>query len=454
MSVESWIAEQKNRLIEDLVTFLRFPSISTQPAHRADLHRTAQWLRVQLEALGFTVSLLGDPPVVYGRYDGPTGAPTVLFYGHYDVQPPDPLEAWTSPPFEPRLTDEAIYARGATDDKGQVFAHLAAWRYLQQQEGRLPVSLHVVIEGQEETGSEVLYEVLAGQGQAWRSDAVLVSDTAFFSEEVPTLTVGLRGLLYTEIRVRGPARDLHSGTLGGVVENPALALARILVALKGPDGRIRVPGFYDRVRPPDAQERALWRSLPACESYYLELTGAPELAGEVGFSPLERVSVRPTLDVNGLWSGYTGPGSKTIIPAEAAAKVSMRLVPNQDPERIWEAFAAYVREVAPPGVTVEVERLHPPAPPFETPTDSPFYKAAEEALSVAWGKAPIPLREGGSIPVLSALSKAAGGPVILMGFGLPTDALHSPNEHFRWRQLWGAVKALTYWYKRVGSLPK
>lgn len=453
MSVESWVAGQKNRLVEDLVTFLRFPSVSAQPAHRADLHRTAAWIRAQLEALGFTVTLLGDPPVVYGHYEGLTGAPTVLFYGHYDVQPPDPLERWTSPPFEPRLTEEAVYARGATDDKGQVFAHLAAWRYFQEREGRLPVSLHVVIEGQEETGSEVLYEVLAAQGQAWRSDVVLVSDTAFFSEEVPTLTVGLRGLLYTEIRVQGPARDLHSGTLGGVVENPALALARILAALKGPDGRIRVPNFYAGVRPPDPQERALWRSLPATEAYYLGLTGAPELAGEVGFSPLERVSIRPTLDVNGLWSGYTGPGAKTIIPATAGAKVSMRLVPDQDPERVWEAFEAYVREVAPPGVRVEVEKLHPPAPPFETPTGSPFYKAAEEAIKVAFGKVPIPLREGGSIPVLSALRKAAGeGPVILMGFGLPTDALHSPDEHFRWRQLWGAVRALTHWYERVGGL--
>ncbi|RMF49126.1 MAG: dipeptidase [Bacteroidetes bacterium] len=450
MGVETWIAEQKARLLEDLVTFLRFPSVSAQPAHQADLYRTAEWLRTQLEALGFSVAFLGDPPVVYGRYSGPPEAPTVLFYGHYDVQPPEPLELWESPPFEPRLTDEAIYARGATDDKGQVFAHLAAWRYLQDHYGGLPVSLHVVLEGQEETGSEVLYEVLAKQGKDWRSDVVVVSDTAFFSEEVPTLTVGLRGLLYTEIRVEGPKRDLHSGTLGGVVENPALALARILAALKGPDGRVRVPGFYADVRPPDPRERALWRSLPATEDYYLELTGAAELAGEVGFSPLERVSVRPTLDVNGLWSGYTGPGSKTIIPATAAAKVSMRLVPNQDPDRIWEAFAAYVRAVTPPGVRVQVEKLHPPAPPFETPTDSPFYQKAEEAIAVAFGKTPIPLREGGSIPVLSALRQAVGAaPVILMGFGLPTDALHSPNEHFRWRQLWGAVKALVHWYEGI-----
>lgn len=453
MSVESWIQENQARLLEELQAFLRIPSVSAQPAHRGDLVRAAQWLAAQLEELGFSVELLGEPPVVYATYQGPAEAPTVLFYGHYDVQPPEPLELWTSPPFEPRITAEAIYARGACDDKGQVFAHLAAWRYLKEKHGQLPLSLRVVIEGEEETGSEALYALLKSVGAAWRSDAVVVSDTAFFAEGLPTLTVGLRGLLYTEIVVRGPARDLHSGSLGGVVENPALALARLLSALKGPDGRVRVPGFYEGVRPPSPAERQLWQQLPATEAHYLALTGAVALAGEVGFSPLERVSIRPTLDVNGMYSGYTGPGAKTIIPAEARAKVSMRLVPDQDPEAIWNSFARFVREVAPPGVQVEAVKLHDPAPAFETPTDLPYYRAAERAIAQAFGRLPIPLREGGSIPVLNALRQAAGqAPVILMGFGLPSDAVHSPDEHFKLRQLWGGIAAALYWYSEVAQL--
>ncbi len=455
MSVETWIQENRARLLEELRAFLRIPSVSAQPAHRADLVRAAHWLRDQLEGLGFSVELLGEPPVVYATYTGPAEAPTVLFYGHYDVQPPEPLELWTSPPFEPRLTAEAIYARGACDDKGQVFAHLAAWRYLREKYGQLPLSLRVVIEGEEETGSETLYSLLSSVGGAWRSDVVMVSDTAFFAEGIPTLTVGLRGLLYTEILVQGPARDLHSGSLGGVVENPALALARILSALKGPDGRVQIPGFYDQVRPLSLEERRAWQALPAHEAHYQQLTGAPALSGEVGFRPLERLSVRPTLDVNGLYSGYTGPGAKTIIPAEARAKVSMRLVPDQDPEAIWNAFSQFVREVAPPGVRVEVYKLHDPAPAFETPTDSPYYQAAERAIAEAFGRLPVPLREGGSIPVLSALREAAGGaPVILMGFGLPSDAVHSPDEHFKLRQLWGGIAAAAHWYSEVAQLSR
>lgn len=453
MSVESWIQENRASLLAELMEFLRIPSVSAQPAHRSDLLRAAEWLRGQLVRLGFSVELIGQPPVVYASYTGRPGAPTVLFYGHYDVQPPEPLELWTAPPFEPHLTSEAVYARGACDDKGQVFAHLAAWQYLREQQGQLPFSLRVVIEGEEETGSESLYALLQKGGDAWRSDVVVVSDTAFFAEGIPTLTVGLRGLLYTEITVRGPVRDLHSGSLGGIVENPALALAHILSALKGPDGRVRVPGFYDRVRPPHPAERQAWQHLPAHEAHYKALTGAPALAGEVGFRPIECISIRPTLDVNGMYSGYTGPGAKTIIPAEATAKVSMRLVPDQDPEAIWAAFAQFVQEVAPPGVEVSVRKLHDPAPAFETPIDSPYYRAAERAVAQAFGKTPVPLREGGSIPVLNALRQATGGaPVILMGFGLPTDAVHSPNEHFKLSQLWGGIAAAAYWYREVAQL--
>lgn len=454
MQPSEWISQNYTELLGQLIEFLRFPSISAQSEYKAQLQATANWLKAYLEGLGFSVELIGEPPVVYGYYQGPMGAPTALFYGHYDVQPPDPLELWKSPPFSPEVVDDAIYARGACDDKGQVFAHLAAWKYLIQTHGRLPISLRVVIEGQEETGSETLYEVLAARGSEWQSDVVVVSDTAFFSEEIPTLTVGLRGIVYGEITVRGPARDLHSGSFGGVAPNPAFGLAAILTALKGPDQRIRIPGFYDKVRPVDSTERQLWRSLPADDAHYVRLMGASAAVGEVGFSPLERIGSRPTLDVNGMYSGYIGEGSKTIIPAVAVAKVSMRLVPDQEPMEIWHLFKSYVESVTPPGFTVEVRLLHEPAPAFETPISSPYYRAAEEAVQEAFGRRPIPTREGGSIPILSALQRSIGGaPAILMGFGLPSDAVHSPNEHFRLSQLRKGIHAAIRFYEKVAEIP-
>ena len=451
MDIQTWIQQEQTNILAGLETFLRYPTISAQANYQSTLHACAHWLKDYLHALGFQTALYGEPPIVYAYYEGPRGAPTLLFYGHYDVQPPEPLELWETPPFQPTIREGAIYARGACDDKGQVWTHLTAWRYWTAH-GGLPVSLHVLIEGQEETGSETLYKVLEQNGHLWKADAGIVSDTAFFSEEFPTLTTGLRGLLYTEIRVEGPARDLHSGTLGGVVQNPAWALATILAQLKGPDGRILIPGFYDEVLPPDPLLRRQWQTLPAHESYYLSITGAPALWGEVGFSPLERATIRPTLDVHGLYSGYIGEGSKTIIPAYATAKVSMRLVPRQNPEKIWEAFQRYIHELTPPGVRISVSRLHEPAPAFETPTDSPFYQAAAQAVHEAFGKAPIPLKEGGSIPVLSALQKFISGPIVLMGFGLPTDQIHSPNEHFRLHQLWRGIHAAIAFYQKAGTL--
>ncbi|MCS7296741.1 MAG: dipeptidase [Bacteroidia bacterium] len=452
MTIDQWIEERKEVLLSELMEFLRFPSISAQKKHWDDLHRTALWLKDRLERLGFTTTLLGEPPVVWGHYKGAQETPTVVFYGHYDVQPPDPLSLWESPPFEPQIRGEAIYARGAADDKGQVFAHLAVWQYFMESQGRIPLSIHALIEGEEETGSKTFSQILRENEKAWRGDVGIVSDTAFFSKDVPTLTIGLRGLVYTEIRVCGPARDLHSGGFGGVVANPALALAHILSALKGPDERVRIPGFYEKVRPASAAERRWNWELPANEAHYQRLTGAPAIVGEVGFSPLERIGIRPTLDVNGLWSGYTGEGSKTIIPAEAVAKVSMRLVPHQEPREVWESFRQYVERIAPSGVTVSVSLLHEPAPPFETPVDSLAYQLAAAAMERAFGKAPLPLREGGSIPILNLLQQATGGiPIVLMGFGLPSDAVHSPNEHFQLNQLWKGIKALAYFYESLAA---
>ncbi|MCS6789538.1 MAG: dipeptidase [Bacteroidia bacterium] len=453
MSPAQWIQQHQVVLLEELKAFLRFPSISAQPAYRESLYQTAHWLTSKLQELGFAVELLGDPPVVHAWQAGPEGAPTLLFYGHYDVQPPEPLELWHSHPYEPRIEAGAIYASGASDDKGQVFAHLAAWRYWKETQGTLPVSLHVVIEGQEETGSETLYQVLSRVNGIWESDAIVVSDTAFFSAEVPTLTVGLRGLIYTEIEVTGPVRDLHSGSFGGVVENPIMALCRILTTLKGPDGRIHIPGFYEEVLPPRHQERLSWAKVGSLEEHYQQLTGAPALYGEAGFTPLERIGVRPTLEINGIWGGYTGVGSKTVLPSKAFAKVSMRLVPRQDPYKIWASFRDYIYEICPPHVEVKVRLLHEPAPAFETPTESPFYQAAEQAIERAFGKGPLPLREGGSIPVLSALQKAAGGaPVVLMGFGLPDDCVHSPNERFRLEHLWKGIEAASLFYELAAQV--
>ncbi|MCS6895100.1 MAG: dipeptidase [Bacteroidia bacterium] len=450
MQPNEWLSRSYSDLLEELKEFLRFSSVSAQPQYKSELYATAQWLKGYLEKLGFVVQLIGEPPVVHGYYESSGEAPTVLFYGHYDVQPPEPLELWVSPPFSPRIADDSIYARGACDDKGQVFIHLAAWKYFVEAYGKLPVSIHVVIEGQEETGSETLYQVLAAHGMQWRSDVVVVSDTGFFSEDIPTLTIGLRGIVYGEIVVQGPSRDLHSGSFGGVAPNPAFGLSSILAALKGPDQRVCIPGFYERVRPISSAERQLWRSLPADEAHYIRLMGAPAVVGEVGFSPLERIGSRPSLDINGMYSGYTGEGSKTIIPAQAVAKVSMRLVPDQDPTEIWQLFKSYVESVTPPGFSVEVRLLHDPAPAFETPTESPYYQAAEKAIQEAFGKRPVPIREGGSIPVLSALQKSIGGaPVILMGFGLPTDAVHSPNEHFRLSQLRKGIHAAIRFYEQA-----
>jgi acetylornithine deacetylase/succinyl-diaminopimelate desuccinylase-like protein len=429
MDIQAWIAQQRPNILEGLKTFLRYPTISAQTAYYPALHECANWLQEYLHELGFQTARYGEPPVLYAFYKGPVNAPTLLFYGHYDVQPPDPLDRWETPPFEPMIKEDALYARGACDDKGQVWAHLAAWRYWSEQ-GGLPVSLHVILEGQEETGSETLYKVLAEHGHLWKADAGIVSDTAFFSEDIPTLTTGLRGLLYTEVRVDGPTRDLHSGSFGGIVQNPAWALATILSRLKGPDGRITIPGFYDEVLPPDPTIRRQWQTLPAHEAHYLAITGAPALWGEVGFSPLERATIRPTLDIHGLYSGYIGEGSKTIIPAYATAKVSMRLVPKQNPDKIWEAFRTYVEALAPPGVKVSVQRLHDPAPllrPLLTRLSirqprKPSRKLSAKPLS--------PSKKGGLFPSSPLFKRLSPGRSCSWALGYPRTRFTAPMSTF------------------------
>jgi acetylornithine deacetylase/succinyl-diaminopimelate desuccinylase-like protein len=390
--------------------------------------------------------------VVYAEWLGEPGKPTALIYGHYDVQPADPLELWKTPPFEPVERDGKLYARGACDDKGQVYMHLSAIEAHLAVNKKLPLNLKLVIEGEEEAGSESLEGFLRTRRKELDADVILVSDTSMLSPDQPALTYALRGILYTQIEVVGPARDLHSGEFGGAVMNPANALAGILAGLKDADGRITVPGFYDAVIDLSPAEREAHAGLPFDEKAFLGETGAPMPWGEKGRSTLERIWSRPTLDVNGMWSGYTGEGSKTVLPSFAAAKVSMRLVPDQDPKALFKKFEAHVKALAPPAVKVVVKDLHS-ALPWITSPEHPMLQAAVRALARSWTKKPALIREGGSIPVMATLQKTHGLPCILMGFGLHDDQVHAPNEKFSLSSFHGGTKSCAYLYEELARSP-
>jgi acetylornithine deacetylase/succinyl-diaminopimelate desuccinylase-like protein len=446
-----YLEQHRDRFVEDLKAALRIPSISAQPEHRGDMLRCAQHIVDHLKSLGMTraeVVPTAGHPVVYAEWLGAPGKPTALLYGHYDVQPPDPLELWHTPPFEPTLRDGKLYARGAVDDKGQVYMHLKAIEAHMKVNGRLPINLKVVIEGEEEVGSDNLAKFLRERRSQLDADVILVSDTAMLGPDQPALCYALRGILYTQIEVTGPSKDLHSGHFGGAVTNPANALCVMIAALRDGDGRITVPGFYDRVRQLSAAERERLRALPFDEAGFIAESGSPSARGEQGYTTLERTTVRPTLDVNGMWSGYIGEGSKTVLPACAAAKVSMRLVPDQDPIDLFPRFETYVKKLAPPGVTVKVLDLHS-APPWITEPDHPMLEAARRALSRAWSKPPVMIREGGSIPVMATFKETHGLPSILMGFGLDDDNVHSPNEKFSLSSFHGGTKSVAYLYEEL-----
>jgi acetylornithine deacetylase/succinyl-diaminopimelate desuccinylase-like protein len=438
------IERERSAYLETLLAYLRIPSVSTDPAHAADVRRCAEFLRDRMSDAGLAARLIETArhPLVYAEWLGRPGAPTVLFYGHYDVQPPDPLEEWRHPPFEPTIEGEQIVARGATDDKGQSFAHVAAVTAHFAERGSLPINVKFLVEGEEESGGESIEAyVRRDGGKTLAADFVVVSDSSMYGPGQPSILYGLKGLLYTEIRVRGPERDLHSGTFGGAVQNPIDALAHILARLRDPQsGRVLVPGFYDDVRPLESWERAEFGKLPFDAEAYRHGLGVPELRGEEGYSTLERVWARPTCDVNGVWGGYQGPGAKTVLPARGGAKVSMRLVPDQEPRKIAEAFAAHVHASAPRGVVVEVESLHG-APPFLVVPEGPYVEAALQALEDVWGKRALRVREGGSIPIVSTLREVLGVPVLLLGFGLNDDRLHSPNEKFDLPNFYGGIRA-------------
>ena len=452
-TLTQYLDQNRDRFVSDLEAALRIPSVSAQAEHKDDVARCARHIADHLRAIGMTraeVVPTKGHPVVYAEWLGAPGKPTALVYGHYDVQPPDPLELWKSPPFEPVLKDGKLFARGAVDDKGQVYMHINAIEAHLKVNGKLPINVKLIIEGEEEVGSESLETFIREHRKMLDADVILVSDTAMLGPDQPALTYGLRGILYTEIEVHGPAKDLHSGHFGGTVQNPANALCAIVAALKDGDGRITVPGFYDKVRPLSPAEREMMKAIPFDEKGFIGESGSPLAFGEKGYTTLERQWARPTCDVNGMWSGYTGEGSKTVLPAHATAKVSFRLVPDQDPKDLFPRLEAYVKKLAPPGVTVKVTDMHS-APPFLTSPDHPALAAAKRALARAWTKPPAMIREGGSIPVMATFEETHGLPAILMGFGLDDDSVHSPNEKFSLSSYHGGTKSVAYLYEELAK---
>ncbi|HET7585579.1 MAG TPA: dipeptidase [Gemmatimonadaceae bacterium] len=428
--LDNFLTAQNDRIHQQLYDFLRIPSVSARGEHRDDTARAAQWVADAMRRVGMEAEIAPTPghPIVVGEWrKAGDGAPTVLVYGHYDVQPVEPLELWTSPPFEPAMRDGKIFARGAVDDKGQLFMHLTAIEAHLATRGRLPVNLIVLAEGEEEVGSEHLATFIEQHAERLRAQAIVISDSAMFAPGLPSILFSLRGLAYFQIDVQGPATDLHSGSYGGAVVNPAMALARILATLHDDNGRVAIPGFYDRVRDWDDRVRGDVRALPFSDDTLREETGAPALGGERGYTTLERLWMRPTCEVNGLLSGYTGEGAKTVLPARAMAKVSCRLVPDQDPAEIGRLFDAHIRRVSPPGVTVRVTQLHG-GRPWRAELSGALFDAARSALSAAFGCDPVLTGEGGSIPVVDDFKRILGAPVLLMGFGLPGENAHAPDE--------------------------
>ena len=427
----SYVQSHQTRFLDELIELLRIPSISTLPEHRADMDRAAVFVRGQMEAAGLEncrMIATSGPPLVYGDWLHAANAPTILCYGHYDVQPPDPLPEWLSPPFDPTLRDEQIYARGAADDKGQMYGFLKAAEAWLKTESGLPVNLRVLIEGEEEVGGAGIEQFVREHAGELASDAVLVCDTTMFAPDLPTIDVGLRGMVYAEVHAIGAASDLHSGLYGGVAPNPLEALARIIAELKQADGKIAIPGFYDQVRTPSVAERSSWLRLPFNEEEYRRgEVRAEALTGDVGYSALERTWVRPTLEVHGIPGGFAGQGAKTVIPARAAAKISMRLVPDQRPADIYAAFERHVQALAPKGVTVATKLLNTADPVVVDPDDR-FVQAAAAALHEVFGKPPVFVRSGGSIPIVAMFSGVLHAPTVMMGFALADCGAHAPNE--------------------------
>ena len=452
--VVDFINVQRDRYVDELKQYLAIPSISALPEHQGDVRRAAEWTADQMRQIGLqNVKLLETPgnPIVYGDWLNAPGAPTILFYGHYDVQPVDPVELWDSPPFEATVRDGELYARGAADDKGQVFMHLKAVEAFMKQAGSLPVNMKFFIEGEEEVGSAHLDAFVQNNKSMLAADVVVISDTAMIGKGVPSICYGLRGLVYYQIDLRGTKSDLHSGVFGGAVANPAFVLSQILTQMKDKGGRIRIPGFYDDVRPLTDAEREEWKKLPFNEKRYRKELGAPKLTGESGYTVYERTWGRPTFEVNGVLSGFTGEGPKTVIPAVAMAKVSMRLVPDQTPEKIGELFEAYVKKVAPKTVELKLTQMHG-GMPWMAGFDDPYLRAAGRAVEKGFGKAPVFNREGGSIPVVATFQQQLGVPSVLFGVGLPDENAHAPDEKLDLGNFHGGIISAAYLYQEIAQL--
>jgi len=452
--LSAYLDRHRQRALDELFDLLRIPSISTLPEHRADVSRAADFVFRALRAAGLeNVEIIPTEghPLVYADWLHAPGKPTVLCYGHYDVQPPDPLDLWKSPPFEPTIREGNVYARGSADDKGQFYAHIKAVEALLAVHGRLPVNVKFLIEGEEEIGGKSISKFVPENREKLRADVALVSDTELFAEGVPTLCVGLRGLVYAEIVANGPARDLHSGMYGGAAPNAVYGLVELLAQMKDKDGRILIPGVYDDVAEPSPAELASWRALPFDEEKFLHgEVGASRLTGEPDRSVLERIWARPTLEVHGIAGGFTGAGAKTVIPATATAKVSLRLVPNQNPEKVVAALRKFVAERQPQGVTCEV-RLLSQGPGHVVNTDHPAIRAAAAVFAEALGRETVFTRGGGSIPIVGEFAHHLNIPTILMGFGLPDDGLHSPNEKYRIDNYYLGIRTVAEFLERYGS---
>jgi acetylornithine deacetylase/succinyl-diaminopimelate desuccinylase-like protein len=460
-NVQTYIESNRQRFLEELLDLLRLPSVSADPAFKNDVERTAEFVADSLRKAGadqVEIVPTAGHPVVYGEKIIDPALPTVLVYGHYDVQPPDPIALWESGPFDPvvRSTPQhpegAIFARGAADDKGQFFMHVKAFEAMLTTDS-LPCNVKFMIEGEEEVGSAHLGEFLESRKSALHCDVILISDTSMIGPDTPSITVGLRGLSYVEVEVTGPNRDLHSGIYGGAVANPVNILAKMIASLHDENNHITIPGFYDDVLAVSPAERSAMNAAPFDETEYKRDLDIRMVHGEAGFTTLERASIRPTLDVNGIWGGYTGEGAKTVLPSKANAKISMRLVPNQDPDKITALFAGYFQTLAPPSVQVKVS-FHHGGYPVVTPTDTPEYQAAHKAMEKTFGKAPIPQRGGGSIPIVALFEKVLGVKSVLMGFGLDSDNIHSPNEKYGLANFYKGIDTIPYFFKYYVELKK
>jgi acetylornithine deacetylase/succinyl-diaminopimelate desuccinylase-like protein len=449
----NYYEQNRQAFLDGLQTFLRIPSISTLSEHKPDIRRAAEFVRNELSAAGLEHAQLIEGegnPLVYAEWTGAAGKPTLLLYGHYDVQPPDPLDEWKSPPFEPSVRGDDIFARGSSDDKGQTYILMKAVEGLLKTKGRLPVNVKFLIEGEEETGGEHIEAYVSSKPARLKSDAAVICDTEMFAPELPTICVGLRGIVYAELHVEGANHDLHSGIYGGAAPNPMQAVAEILTALKDRNGHILIPGFYDRVVPPSAKEREAWARLPFDEAEYTQKEmGARELVGEPEIPLFERLWARPTLEVHGIRGGFTGEGAKTVIPARAVVKISARLVADQRPDEATAQLKEAIRRATPKGVTAELKPIHSAAPSLVNP-DNPFVRAAADAMGEVFKKQTVYIRSGGSIPIVGLFDQCLGIPSVMLGFGLPDDNLHAPNEKLHLPNFYRGIEAVAHYLEMLG----